>query len=173
MPPPPTFQAVALPGNFVAPTHSSTCPYSWTLDCAWAELAASKPNIPAATVALAAALNARFTGGFMDSPVVLTLNGYLAVALLRLRTVLIDVRYACAWLRAGPSLRIIFLDKNNFPYAVYSDLNTLHAAHFYGGRCRPIRKAFERTLGLPVDGPRCYMPRRSRAICIQATLRTR
>jgi hypothetical protein len=98
----------------------------------------------------------------MDSPVVLTLNGYLAAALLRLRTVLIDVRYAGAWLRAGPSLRIIFLDKNNFAYAVYSDLNTLHAAEFYDAHYRATRKAHERIPGLPVDGPRCYMPRRSR-----------
>jgi hypothetical protein len=47
------------------------------------------------------------------------------------RTVLINVRYACKWLRAGPSLRIIFPDKNNFPYAVYSGLNTLRATNFY------------------------------------------
>src|SRR5476649_484938 len=111
MPPPPTFQAVGLPGNLVAPTHSSTCPYNWTLDCAWAELAASKPNMPAVTVPLAAALSTRFMGGFMDSPVVLTLKRVSARGIASLYlTVLISVRYSSKWLRAVPSLRTIFPD---------------------------------------------------------------
>jgi hypothetical protein len=110
----------------------------------------------------------------MDSPVVLTLNRDSARGIASLyRTVLINVSYACRWLGAGPSLRIIFLDKNNFPYAVYSGLNTLRATNFYRPMCCDVKWTLAGRAGLQSDRPRCYMPRCTGAICIPATIKIR
>src|SRR3954462_10522302 len=67
MPPPDTTTAVLPPGNFCAPTHSSTWPYSCTLDCAKADDALASKAADA--VALTVVFSARLMLVFMCSPV--------------------------------------------------------------------------------------------------------
>src|SRR6185437_11186531 len=123
MPPPDITTAVFPPGNFCAPTHSSTWPYNCTLDCAKADDALASKATHA--VALRVVFSALLMLVFMDSPVFFKRGCGCAKGELARSRVIVHWIVEPIWARS--SLRTIFMDKNVGGYCGYSDLISLVA----------------------------------------------